>query len=433
MKGSTTTACNTSSKERVLASLSHRQPDRIPIDFGGTSVTSLHVSCVAGLRDYFGLEKRLVKAYEPYQMLGVMDEDLKQAMGVDVEGLYRPKTSFGFRNREWKPWRMPDGLEILVSEEFRVTTDANGDILMHPQGDLSAPPSGRMPKDGYFFDGIIRQQPFKEEELNPQDNLEEFNPLTEEDLEQLRQVAAQIRQSGRAVVMSSVGTALGDIALVPGPSLKYPKGIRDVAEWYMSTTSRRDYLHQVFSAQYEIGLANLKRMHQAVGDAVDVLFLCGTDFGTQTSAFCSVKTFRELYFPYYEKVNRWIHENTNWKVFKHSCGSVERFIPSFIEAGFDILNPVQCSATGMDPEHLKSTYGDRITFWGGGVDTQHVLSFGTPEEVRKQVLERCRIFSRNGGFVFNAIHNVQARTPVENIVAMLEAVHEFNGVPMSAV
>jgi hypothetical protein len=422
----------TTSRERVLASLSHRQPDRIPIDFGGTSVTSLHVSCVAALRDYFGLEKRLVKAYEPYQMLGIMDEDLKQAMGVDVEGLYRPKTSFGFRNRDWKPWRMPDGLEILVSEEFRVTSDANGDILMHPQGDLSAPPSGRMPKDGYFFDGIIRQQPFTEDELNPQDNLEEFKPLIEEDLEQLRQAAAQSRNSGRAVIMSSVGTALGDIALVPGPSLKHPKGIRDVAEWYMSTTSRRDYLHQVFSAQYEIGLENLKRMYQAVGDAVDALFLCGTDFGTQTSAFCSVKTFRELYFPYYEKVNRWIHENTNWKVFKHSCGSVERFIPSFVEAGFDILNPVQCSATGMDPEHLKSTYGDRITFWGGGVDTQHVLSFGTPDEVRKQVLQRCRIFSRNGGFIFNAIHNVQARTPVENIVAMLEAVHEFNGVPMPA-
>jgi hypothetical protein len=422
----------TTSKERVLTSLSHRQPDRIPIDFGGTSVTSLHVSCVAALRDYFGLEKKLVKAYEPYQMLGIMDEDLKQAMGVDVEGLYRPKTSFGFHNRDWKPWRMPDGLEILVSEEFRVTIDVNGDILMHPQGDLSAPPSGRMPKDGYFFDGIIRQQPFTEDELNPQDNLEEFKPLTEEDLGQLRQAAAQSRRSGRAVIMSSVGAALGDIALVPGPALKHPKGIRDVTEWYMSTTSRRDYLHKVFSAQYEIGLENLKRMHRAVGDTVDALFLCGTDFGTQTSAFCSVKTFRELYFPYYEKVNRWIHENTNWKVFKHSCGSVERFIPSFIEAGFDILNPVQCSATGMDPEHLKAAYGDRITFWGGGVDTQHVLSFGTAEEVRKQVLERCRIFSSNGGFIFNAIHNVQARTPVENIVAMLEAVHEFNGVPMPA-
>jgi hypothetical protein len=418
------------SQQRVLTSISHHSPDRLPIDFGGSPVTGLHVSCIAALRDYFGLEKRLVKAHEPYQMLGTLDEDLKQAMGVDVEGVYRPRTSFGYRNRDWKPWRMPDGLEILVSEEFCVTIDTNGDILMHPQNDSSAPPSGRMPKDGYFFDGIIRQPPIVEEELDPQDNLEEFNPLDQEDLNQMRSAAAYARSTGRAVVMSSVGTALGDISQVPGPALTHPKGIRDVAEWYMSTTSRRDYVHQVFTRQYEIGLANLQRMYQAVGDTVDVLFLCGTDFGTQTSSFCSVKTFRELYLPYYSKAIGWIHENTGWKVMKHSCGSVDRFIPSFIDAGFDILNPVQCSATGMDPEHLKSAYGDRITFWGGGVDTQHVLSFGTPEEVRKQVLDRCRIFGRNGGYVFNAIHNVQARTPVENIVAMVEAVHEFNGVPM---
>jgi hypothetical protein len=388
------TARTTISRERVRDSLAHRQPDRVPIDFGGTTVTSLHVSSVAALRDYFGLEKRLVTVYEPYQMLGVIDEDLKQVMGVDVEGIYRPKTAFGFRNRDWKPWRMPDGLEVLISEEFRVTIDTNGDILMHPQGDLSAPPSGRMPNDGYFFDAIVRQPPIVEEELNPQDNLEEFKLFTQEDVDQLRRAAAQASGTGRGVVMSSVGTALGDVALVPGPSLKHPKGIRDIAEWYMSTTSRRDYVHEVFSKQYEIGIENLKLMYQAVGDTVDAFFLCGTDFGTQTSAFCSVKTFRELYFPYYEKINRWIHENTKWKVFKHSCGAVDRFIPSFIEAGFDILNPVQCSATGMDPEHLKATYGDRITFWGGGVDTQQVLPFGTPEEVRKQVLERCRLAHR---------------------------------------
>ena len=418
------------SRDRVLTSLAHRQPDRVPIDFGGTPVTSLHVSCVAALRDYFGLEKRLVKAYDPYMMLGMMDEDLKQAMGVDVEVVYRPQTSFGFRNHDWKSWRMPDGLEVLVSEEFRVTTDTNGDFLIHPEGDLSAPPCARMPKDGYFFDAIIRQPPIVEENLNPQDNLEEFKLLSEEDLAQLRQASAQARSTGRAVVKSTVGTSLGDIAQVPGLSLKYPKGIRDVAEWYMSTTSRRDYVHQVFSGQCEMGIENLKRMHQAVGDMIDVLILCGSDFGTQTSAFCSVKTFRELYLPYYAKVTNWIHANTKWKVFKHSCGSVERFIPSFIDAGIEILNPVQCSAVGMDPEHLKATYGDRITFWGGGVDTQHVLPFGTPEEVRKQVLERCRIFSRNGGFVFSTIHNVQARTPVENLIAMLEAVHEFNGVKM---
>jgi hypothetical protein len=392
----------------------------------------MHVSCVAALRDYFGLEKRLVKAYDPYQMLGIIDEDLKQVMGVDVEGVYRSKTSFGYRNRDWKPWRMPDGLEVLVSEEFRVTIDTNGDILIHPQGDLSAPPSGRMPKDGYFFDSIIRQPPIIEEELNPQDNLEEFKLLSEEDIDQLRSAVSQAQRTGRAVMLRSGGTSFGDIAQVTGPALKHPKGIRDVAEWYISTSSRQDYVHKVFSGQCEIGLENLKRMHHAVGESVDAVYLCGTDFGTQTSSVCSVKTFRNLYFPYYARLNNWIHENTKWRIFKHCCGSIDRFIPSFIEAGFDILNPVQCSATGMDPEHLKSTYGGRITFWGGGVDTQQMLPFGKPEEVRKQVLERCRIFSRNGGYVFNSIHNVQPRTPVNNIVAMLKAVHEFNGERLAA-
>jgi hypothetical protein len=284
-----------------------------------------------------------------------------------------------------------------------------------------------MPKDVYFFDAIIRQPPVVEEELNPEDSLVEFKLLEERDLQQLCQAAASAEKIGRGVIMSSVGRAFGDIGQVPGVPLKNPKCIRDLAEWHMSTASRRDYARQVFSRECEIGLENFKRMFQAVENVVNAILICGTDFGTQTSSFCSVKTFRELYLPYYEKPNRWIQENTNWKTCKHSCGSVERFIPSFIEAGFDILNPVECSAVGVDPEHLKNIYGDRITFWSGGVDAQHVLPFGTPEEVREQVLERCRIFSRNGGFVFNTIHNVQAHTPVENIVAMLNAVHEFNG------
>ena len=172
---------------------------------------------------------------------------------------------------------------------------------------------------------------------------------------------------------------------------------------------------------------NLEKIRAAAGDLIDVVFLCGTDFGTQKSAFCSVATFRELWLPYYREICGWMHRNTNWKCFKHSCGSVERFIESMIEAGFDILNPVQCSAAGMEAEGLKAKYGDRITFWGGGVDTQKTLPFGTPGEVREQVLRRCEVFAKNGGFVFNSIHNIQAGTPVGNIVAMLDAVKEFNG------
>ncbi len=414
-------------RERVLAALRHEEGDRIPIDFGGTAVTGIHVSCVAGLREHYGLEGRPVRVHEPYQMLGLIDEDLKQAMGIDVEGVYPYKTMFGFPNTGWKEWRLPDGLEVLVPDRFVTTVDGAGDTLIYPEGDPSAPPSGRMPRDGFFFDSIIRQEPIDEENLNPEDNLEEFGPISDQELDHIRRSVTDAAASGRAVIATFSGTAFGDIALVPAPFLKYPKGIRDVAEWYMSTRSRRSYVHRIFSKQCEYVLLNLQKIHRAVGDAVDVVFTCGTDFGTQTSVFCSVETFRDLYFPYYKEVNDWIHRHTTWRTFKHSCGSVARFIPSLVECGFDILNPVQCSAAGMGAEGLKAGYGDRLVFWGGGVDTQKVLPFGSPREVREQVLERCRAFSPGGGFVFNPIHNVQARTPVENIVAMIDAVHDFNG------
>jgi uroporphyrinogen-III decarboxylase len=420
------------SRERVAAAVRHEQPDRVPIDFGSTSVTGIHVSCVAELRDFYGVEKRPVKVHEPYQMLGLLEEDLKQAMGLDVDGVFRRKTLFGFPTRHWKPWRTHQGLEVLVPGGFNTRTDSNGDTLIYPEGDMTVPPSGRMPKDGFFFDAIIRQPPIDEDRLNPEDNLEEFQPVSDEDVASIRADLGVFAGSGRAVMAGLGGTAFGDIALVPAPFLKHPKGIRDVTEWYMSTSSRRDYIHTVFARQCDIALANLAKIHARAGELIDLVFICGTDFGTQTGTFCSVKTFRDLYFPYYRRVNEWIHKHTTWKTFKHSCGSVVKFVPSFIEAGFDILNPVQCSAAGMEPAGLKAVFGASLAFWGGGVDTQNTLPFGTPEEVRRQVIERCEIFSKGGGFVFNSIHNVQARTPVRNIAAMIEAVHEFNGVAAHA-
>ncbi len=414
------------SRERLARTLNHQQPDRIPIDFGGTSVTGVHASCVAALRDYYGLEKRPVRIHEPSQMLGLVDEDLQDAMGVDVSGLFRRGTKWGFPMDRWKPW-MFNGLEVLVPEDFNVTIDARGDTLIYPEGDTSVPPSGRMPKDGYFFDCIVRQEPFDEDHLNPEDNMEEFRHISQVDLDFLARSAGELAAESRGVIAGFGGTALGDISLVPGPSLKHPKGIRDITEWYVSTSSRQNFIHKIFERQSEIALANLERIHAVVGDRVQAVYLCGTDFGTQTSAFCSVKTLRNLYFPYYKLINDWIHAHTTWKTFKHSCGAVSKFLPTFIEAGFDILNPVQCSATGMAPEQLKANFGNQLVFWGGGVDTQNTLPFGSPAEVREQVLRRCEIFAPGGGFVFNSIHNMQARTPVENIVAMIDAVHEFNG------
>lgn len=415
------------SKKRLQETLNHRQPDKMAVDFGGTLCSGMHVTCVAALRDYYGLTKQRVKINEPLQMLGLIEDDLKAIIGVDVEAVNPRNTIFGFPNRNWKEWKLDNGLEVLVPEKFNLTQDSKNDHYIHPEGDLNVPPSGHMPYGGYYFDAIIRQNEIDEDNLNPQDNLEEFKAISDEDLQYFKTGLEAAAATGRGVLANFGGTGLGDVALVPGPFMKDPKGIRDIAEWYVSTAIRQDYLHEVFNQQTDIAVENLKKLNATAGNLIDVVFICGADFGTQSSTFCSPNTFRELYIPYYKKVNDWIHANTGWKTFKHCCGAIESFMELFIESGFDIINPVQCSATGMDPRLLKDKYGDRLTFWGGGVDSQNILPFETPKEVRKQVLERCEIFANNGGFVFNSIHNVQAKTPIENIVAMIDAVKEFNG------
>jgi hypothetical protein len=413
------------SREKVLNALSH-QSGPVPVDFGSTAVTGIHCSAVAALRDHYGLEKRPVKIHEPYQMLGMVEDDLLDAIGVDAVGPDAISTLFGFPPGDWKPWTTPWGQDVQVPGKFNITQGEKGTYI-YPEGDTSAEPSAYMPSSGFFFDTIIRQPEIDIDNLNPADNLEEFRPLTGDQLAKIKAAAERAAATGRCVVAGGVGTALGDIALVPAPFLRAPKGIRDIEEWYVSTIIRQDYIHEVFSRQTEIAIANMEKISEATGDLYDVMFLCGTDFGTQTGTFCSSDTYDELWHPYYKKINDWIHVNTSWKTFKHSCGAVENFMSHFIESGFDIINPVQCSATGMDPQTLKKRYGDQLVFWGGGVDTQQTLPFGTPAEVRAQVLERCEIFSENGGFVFDAIHNVQANTPVENMVAMMDAVKEFNG------
>ena len=414
------------SKDRIMTSLNHRQPDRIPVDFGGAPVTGIHVSIVAELRDHFGLEKKPVKIIEPFQCLGEIESDLQEVLGVDVEPVIPRKTFFGFTNEDWKPWVMPHGLEVLVPGNFN-TTVKDGKIYMYPEGDLSEGPSAVMPEGGYFFDALTRQEPIDDDSLNVEDNLQEFGPVTEEDLSYFAHQTSKARETGRAVFSNFGGTALGDIACVPGVQLKAPKGIRDVTEWYMSLAMRQDYIYELFEKQVDIALSNLKKVWNRVGNNADIAFICGTDFGTQTGTFCSPANYRELWMPHYKRINDWIHENTTWKTFKHSCGSVITFMENFIESGFDIINPVQCSATGMDPKVLKTEYGKDIVFWGGGVDTQQTLPFGTPEDVRTEVLERCEIFSKDGGFVFNTIHNTQAKTPIANFIAMINAINEFNG------
>lgn len=415
------------SRENLKKTLNHQQPDRLVTDFGATAVTGIHCLAVKNLRALYGLDERPVKVVEPFQMLGEVDEELREAMGIDVVGAYGKNNIFGFANNEcgWKPFTSNWGQQLLVPDDFRYVQDDDGSLLIFPGGDVSVPPSARMPRTGYFFDAVIRQEPIVEDSLNPEDNLEEFTLINDDTLDYWERTVKQLSLAGRGIIASLGGTALGDIALVPGMNLKNPKGIRDVAEWYMSTVMRPDYIHSIFERQTDLAIRSFEKIFERVGNQIDAVFICGTDFGTQDSTFCSPDQFNELYLPYYRRINDWMHQHTEWKSFKHSCGAVESFMPLFIEAGFDIINPVQINAKGMDPRHLKNTYGKDLVFWGGGVDTQKMLSFGSPAEVKKQVLENCEIFAKDGGFVFNTVHNVQANVPVENLVAMMEAIKEF--------
>jgi hypothetical protein len=421
------------SRERVAIALNRQEPDRVPLDLGGSVVTGMQVNSIYLLRQALGLDEpgTPVKVVEPYQMLGEIKPDLMEALGIDVVPLEASSGFFGFKNERWKPWTLFDGTPVLVPAGFNTEPEPNGDILMYPEGDKSASPSGRMPKGGFYFDAIIRQPPIDDDNLNVEDNLEEFGPISDEELEHFRSEAERLyTETDKAILANFGGTGFGDIALVPAPWLKHPKGIRDVEEWYISTVTRRDYIYGIFDRQCEIALANLEKLYQAIGNQVTAVFVTGTDFGMQTGSFISPRAYRDLYQPFHKRVNGWIHEHTPWKTFIHSCGSVMNLIEDFIAAGFDILNPVQCSAANMAPRQLRDKFDARITFWGGGVDTQRTLPFGTADEVRREVRERIEIFAPGGGFVFNPIHNVQGGVPVENLLALYEAVKEYGHYPI---
>jgi hypothetical protein len=416
------------SRERIQTACSHHQPDKLPVDFGGGFQTGIHVSIVYRLRQALGLDRpgTPVKVVEIYQMLGEIAPDLQAALGVDTVSLHGTGTMFGFPQTGFKEWQLADGTPVLVPNDFNTQYEPNGDLLQWPANDRSVPPSGRMPAGGHFFDAIIRQESLDELKLNPADNTEEFERVPEDELEHFHRLTEQLATStDKALFCTFGGLTFGDIALVPATFLRNPKGIRDIEEWYVSTVSRPGYLKAVFERQAEVAIANLERLHAAIGDSAAIIQTNGTDFGTQNGPFLSVATYRDLFLPYQKRINGWIHHHTPWKTFMHCCGGIAPLLDAVVEAEFDILNPVQCSAKGMDARVLKQHYGDQLVFWGGGVDTQRTLPFGKPQEVRDQVRERIEIFGPGGGFVFCTIHNIQANTPIQNVLAMFEVVQEY--------
>ena len=413
-------------KEKLKLALNHEEGPLL-FDVGGMPTTGMHCEVVAKVREFYGLEKHPIKIYEPAQMLGFIEDDLKEVMGVQTTPLWSAASMYGLRvEDEWKEWRTPWGQDVLVPKEFEVTENEKGDTLLYACGDRTSSPAGCMPKGGRFFDAIDRAGDYDEDNYNIQDNLEEFQEISERDIDWLVRQKKAFGDTTDVVTGNLGGTAFGDPALVPGPMLRQPKGIRKLTDWYMATVADPELLSEIFTYESDVALKNLKKIFDAIGNYIDVTYICGTDFGSQRAPFYSTSTFLELYAPFYKKVDDWIHENTTWHTFKHSCGANEPFIGLMADAGLECINPVQWTAAGMDRHHIKEKYGDRVVFWGGGIDTQHMLPEGSPAEVYAQALECCKIFGKNGGYVFNTIHNIVPGVPAENVDALVRAVRDYN-------
>lgn len=416
------------SRQRILETINHRQPDRVPVDLGATGQTGMNASTLYRLRKALGLEEHPIEISEIFQLLGKVDPDMMQYAGADVIGLNNPSNMFGVPDGPLKPFRMPDGTPTLIAQGNEYDVAEDGSVYMYPQGNRSVGPSGHMPAGGSFFDNINRAPEFDEDDLTPaEDFKDDFGILDDATARYLEEKSKALYEGTDYAIIGNLGGAgLGDSAMVPGPHVLAPKGIRKFDDWLMAHMLYPEYIQEVFEMQTQTMLKNLEIYRQAVGDRIQIVWISGTDFGTQNGEFFRPEVFRELYKPYYQRINDWVHQNTPWKTFYHCCGSIVNYLDDFVEMGVDILNPVQLSARGMDAHMLKEKYGDKLVFWGGGVDTQQTLPFGTPEQVRQQVKERLDILSKDGGYVFAPIHNVVAKTPVENLIAMYEAVKEFN-------
>ena len=390
-------------RQRVMAALQHQQPDRVPIDLGGTRQSGIAASTYHQLKQRLGIESP-TRVYDLYQMLAEVERPIMERFGADVIGLNRPAVAFGIVNEGWKPWRLFDGTPVEVPAGFNPVTQPNGDLALLRDDQVIA----RMPNDGYYFDRL---------EVYPggaHQSVEEVNPpvMSDELCDHYHAQSEALFQNTDLAVVAPMG---------PPYELFYGLGTGGFESWMMSLAAEPDYVNALCEKLVDVWIENLRRFADAVGNRVQILQF-NDDFGTQSAPFISVKMFRELIMPHYKRGLEWVHANTEMKVFLHSDGAIMPLIPSIIEMGVDILNPIQTSATGMDAMTLKADFGDQLVFWGGSLDCQKTLPFGTPEQVRREVTEHVRVFSPDGGYVFAPVHNIQAKVPAENVIAMFDAV-----------
>lgn len=406
------------SRERVHSALNHVQPDRVPVDFGAHRSSGIMALAYRKLRRYLELPEKPTRVYDMVQQLAVIDEDVLGRFGIDTLEMGR---GFAVDQADWKEWELPDGSPCLIPRYVDVRKVGKEWILYAASGK----PCGVQRESMIYFDQIYwpyREGVPKDLSRLPED-LEDImwsvpTPpnLAEIDLQTLREGAKRLREStGRAILF-----------LFGGNLLEIATFLCSVETFMILMASDPGATHRLLERLEEVHLENLERYLSAVGPYVDVV-LFSDDLGMQLGPQISPRMYREYFKPRHRSLWARAKSLAEVKVQLHSCGGIRPLLDDLIEAGLDAVNPVQTSAAGMEPEGLKRDFGSRICLWGGGCDTQTVLPTGTQEEVRRHVLGCLEVLSRGGGFVFQQVHNIMANVPPENIVAMFDAVAEYNG------
>ncbi len=402
------------SRQRTLTALAHKEPDRVPIDLGGSLVTGINAVAYHQLKQHLGLNGQPVRVADIILQLAQVEEPVRQRFGVDVVGLPLLEPLPGVRNTHWKPWTLPDGSPALISADFLPETTEKGDLLIRANdGSITQ----WMPAGTYHF--VPRDAPLANATLA---DVERFEPrrISDEELDFVHHAARRLRRETEYAIFGWFGGSLFEGA-------QFARGWVNLM---MDLKRAPDFAAALVEKLAQAAQADLERYLNAVGEYVDVIGF-GDDFGVQAGLQISPAYYRRYFLPHHRRLYGLVHARTRAYVFLHSCGSVYDLIPDLIEAGVDVLNPVQTSAAKMEPERLKREFGDRLTFWGGGCCPQRVLPWNTAEEVATDVRERLRIFAPGGGYVFAPTHDIQPDAPPRNIAAMYDAALKWGQYPQS--
>lgn len=395
------------SRERVLRTIRHEEPDRIPIDLGGMASTGIMAIAYAQLKEHLGISGGDIRVYDIGQQLAEVELEVLSRFGADVISL---ENSLGTdKPGFWKPWNLPNGIscQIPAGVDLRPDDEKGGWLIWE-----NGVPSQHMSESSLYFTQVFHPLAGLK---TPEELQAVPRPMvTEEELAFLQVRSKALYENTDHAIIANFGGSIHETG----------QNLRGWGQFMMDMATGGAFIEDLIGGIVETQLANLELYMEAVGDYVQVIQF-GDDLGTQDRPQMSTEMYRKLIKPGHKKLYQYVQQNSDCAVFLHSCGSIYPLIPDLIDAGVDILNPVQTSAKEMDPRKLKEEFGDQITFWGGGCDTQTVLPNATPEEIVEHVSERLEIFAPGGGFVFNQIHNIQADIPPENIVAMFDTVMGF--------